>query len=400
MTEDWLFELPDLRERDFAAQNAASKALWAAFEKNTHARVPVRLNTNPRMLMLDPAYNRRGLGYREYMLDPDIMAQGILEWYYWMRFLLPGDHEKGLPDEWVLHIDFENTYDPAWFGAPVEFHENQVPFAAPLLDDDNKRMLFDRGIPGPFAGEWVERALRHIEHWKKKSADGWTFLGRPVMFKGNVPYLNSDGAFTCAASLRGPTGICADLLEDPDYAHELLKFINDACIARIRAWRKYFGQPETVDNQGMADDSVEMLSVEQYREFALPRHREYLDTLGTEKGRAIHLCGNAQRLFPTLHQELGIMSFDTGFPVDFARFRQEMGTEVLISGGPRAPLFVEETPDALLAETRRILESGVLEGGRFILQEGNNLPPMASLTNCGAFYKLGKKRGGLDRHNE
>ena len=393
MTEDWLFELPDLRDRDFAAHNGSSKALWAAFQENTHTRVPIRLNTNPRMLMLDPAYNRRGITYRDYMLDPDIMAQGILEWYYWMRFLLPGDHEKGLPDEWVVHIDFENTYDASWFGAPVEFHGDQVPYAAPLLNDDNKRMLFDQGIPDPFAGEWVERALRHIEHWQKKSAAGWTFLGRPVSFKDNVPYLYSDGAFTCAASLRGPTGICTDLLIDPEYAHELLKFINDAVIARVQAWRTYFGQAARVDNQFMADDSVEMLSVEQYREFALPRHHDYLGTLGTDKGRGIHLCGNAQRLFPTLHQELDIMSFDTGFPVDFARFRQEMGPKVLISGGPRAPLFVEETPDALLVETRRILDSGVLEGGRVILQEGNNLPPCASLANCEAFYESGKKNG-------
>jgi uroporphyrinogen-III decarboxylase len=74
-----------------------------------------------------------------------------------------------------------------------------------------------------------------------------------------------------------------------------------------------------------------------------------------------------------------------------------MGPEVLISGGPRAPLFVEETPDALLAETRRILETGVLEGGRFILQEGNNLPPCASLDHCGRFYKLGRTMGRVNR---
>ncbi len=395
MTEDRIFDLPDLPDYDFTEHNAESKALWAAFQENTHARVPVRLNTNPRMLMLDPAHNKRGLSYCDYMLNPDLMAQGILEWFYWMRHFLPGDHEKGLPEEWTIHIDFENTYDPAWFGAPVEFHEDQVPYAAPLLNDDNKRMLFDKGLPDPFAGEWVERARQHIEHWKKKIASGWTFLGRPVTFKDNVPYLYSDGAFTCAASLRGPTGICTDLLIDPDFAHELLRFINDAFIARIRAWRKYFGQPEKIDNQGMADDSVEMLSVDQYREFVLPRHRDCLDALGTDKGRGIHLCGNAQRLFPTLKRELGIMSFDTGFPVDFARFRQEMGPDVLISGGPRAPLFVEETPDALLAETRRILEAGVLEGGRFILQEGNNLPPCASLEHCWMFYKLGRELGRL-----
>jgi hypothetical protein len=35
---------------------------------------------------------------------------------------------------------------------------------------------------------------------------------------------------------------------------------------------------------------------------------------------------------------------------------------------------------------RRILESGIMEGGRFILQEGNNLPPCVPLENLEAVY--------------
>jgi len=74
-----------------------------------------------------------------------------------------------------------------------------------------------------------------------------------------------------------------------------------------------------------------------------------------------------------------------------------MGSEVLLLGGPAAPLFVEQHPGALLAETERILNSGILEGGRFILREGNNLPPCSPLENCEAFYQLGRQLGRIPR---
>ena len=389
MTEFKFFDLPDLTGRDFSGHNEMLKALMADFAENKQTRCPIRLITNPRMLMLDPVYHKNPPSYYAYMTDPDVMAQAILEWWYWVHFMLPGDHEKGLPERWLVHIDFQNFYDAVSLGGIVHFHENQVPYAEPILNDDNKRMIFDRGIPDPFAGEWAERALAFFEYFEKKSSQGWTFLGRPVAPNPVPPFMGTDGAFTAAAALRGPTGICMDILLDPDYAHELLDYITEVFITRMKAWRSRFGHPDTQPEWGTADDSVEMLSAEQYREFVLPRHRRLYDAFCPEGRRGIHLCGNAQHLFPMIREELNVTEFDTGFPIDFARFRREMGPEVLINGGPRAPLFVEESPEPLLQETERILKSGILEGGRFVLREGNNLPPRTPLSHCEAFYRRG-----------
>jgi len=393
VTEFCHFDLSDRLGEDFTAHNEMSRALHTAFAGNSHPRVPVRLNTNPRMLMLDPAYNRKGLSYKDYMTDPDVMGQCILEWLYWTRFLLPGDQEKGLPDAWQVHVDFQNFYDAAWLGGEVVFEDDQIPYAKPLLNDDNKRMLFDRGIPDPFEGEWASRGLRFSEYFEKKSAQDWAFLGRPVEPARIVSFMATDGPFTTAATLRGATDLCMDMLLDPGYVHELLEYLTDALIARMKAWRAFLGWPTEAPEWMTADDSVEMLSVEQYREFVLPRHRRLYEAICPNGTRGVHLCGNAQRLFPVLRQELNVTSFDTGFPVDFALFRKEMGPDVLISGGPRAPLFVEADPASLLRETERILQSGILEGGRFILQEGNNLPPRAPLGHCEAFYKLAVEQG-------
>lgn len=63
-----------------------------------------------------------------------------------------------------------------------------------------------------------------------------------------------------------------------------------------------------------------------------------------------------------------------------------MGEDVEISGGPEVALLLHGTPEACHQRTRAILESGVKRGGRFILQEANNLPPCVPMANLAAVY--------------
>src|SRR5581483_2935932 len=69
------------------------------------------------------------------------------------------------------------------------------------------------------------------------------------------------------------------------------------------------------------------------------------------------------------------------------------GTQAIPSGADLASLSfrIADDPEGLLhdLETRRILQSGVLEGGLFILREGNNLAPGTPLENIEAMYPTG-----------
>ena len=87
-------------------------------------------------------------------------------------------------------------------------------------------------------------------------------------------------------------------------------------------------------------------------------------------------------------------SFDTGFPVDFGALRQVLGPAVEIMGGPTVMTLKEGDPEACAGEARRILESGVMKGGRFILREANNLPPCVPLANLEAVYQACRAYGG------
>jgi len=200
---------------------------------------------------------------------------------------------------------------------------------------------------------------------------------------------------TIACNLFGADFVCETMAGEPERLHPLLAFITEATIRRITAWRKLGGIPVPQDGFGYADDSVALISTEMYREHLLPHHRRLCDALGTQVRRGIHLCGDSTRHFPTLQKELNIRSFDTGFPVDFGALRRELGPHVRIQGGPHVEFLMRATPAEVRDEVRRILQSGILEGGLFVLREGNNLAPGTPLENTEAMYHAGREFGRI-----
>jgi uroporphyrinogen decarboxylase len=230
---------------------------------------------------------------------------------------------------------------------------------------------------------------------------GFTYNGMPVKL---APFgIGHDGPLTVATSLRGQE-LFLDFYNNPDYVHRLLDFIVEGTVARIKAHLRFFGLPEISKAWGspdlaqanrieFADDAVQMISTDMLLEFVLPAHKKLKQQLTTADRIGIHLCGNASRHFRFLRDELEVYSFDTGFPIDFAWVRRELGPQVQILGGPRVPLVYSGTPDEVTTETRRILKSGILEGGRFVLREGNALAPRTPLANLAALYRAAKEFG-------
>jgi uroporphyrinogen-III decarboxylase len=377
---------------DYERHNAEVEEVWAAYRSRTPVRVPVILGINPRIWLLNPALNAQGIGFRDYSEDPDVMARTQLESAHYIRHNMLQDAEMGIPkDGWAIWVDLQNYYDASWLGAPVEYRDGQVPDTRPILTDDNKRMLFDRGIPDPFTGGIMAKAWRFYEHMNTHKSE-YVHSGVAV---GSVSMvgLGCDGIMTNAANLRGATEFCLDMYEDPGYAHELLDYLTDAFIQRIMAFRKALGQELKPQSSGLADDSIELLSVEAYREFVLPRHKRFMAAIAGQGPHSIHLCGNVQRHMSVIKSELNVNAWDAGFPVDLAAARAELGPDFQIATGPRISLLAGGTPDEVMAESRRMLESGIMEGGRFILRDANNVAPRTSADNIAAMYHAAKSYG-------
>jgi hypothetical protein len=378
---------------DYDAHNEAVKQVWEAYHAGRPTRTPMILGPSALWTLTVPEANPPGITYRQYMTDRDAMLQHQLDRAYWLRHQVPQDVEMGLPQRWSIYPDGQNVFEAGWFGGRVVIREDEPPAALAVLDDDNKWAILDAGLPDPFAGEWARWNWDVYEYYRGRCEAGLEFHGRPV---GADPAgLGTDGLFTLAYELRGADRLCLDIMLDPDYFHALMGFVTDATIARIRAYRKHVGQPETSDAFGFADDAIELVSVQTYRDHILPYHRRLCEAFGPVGPNSIHLCGNVGHLLPTLRDELKMMSFDTGYPLDFAAARKAVGPEVHIYGGPRTSLLRRGTPEAIEAEVARILSSGVREGGKFVLRDANNVSPNTPLESIEAMYAACLRLGGF-----
>lgn len=382
---------PDrLAKLDFARHNEANKELWKNFRAGTHTRVPMILGTNTRYFLFNEQANPAHVGFQDYIENPDTMFDSGLAMQRWSRFNLLQDAELGLPEAWTIGPDFQNFYEAAWFGCPIHYMDHQVPDTTPAFEDAPERVM-EHGLPDPLGGIYA-RVLEYWQHFERR-AEGASYLDRPIRI--NAPWcgLGTDGPMTVACNLFGPSFVCEAMLAEPERLQKLLTFITQATIARMKVWRQRAGIKIPMDEFGMADDSVALISTASYVEHILPHHRALYEAFGTSVGRGIHLCGNATRHFTTIRDRLLVKSFDTGFPVDFAALRKELGPDIRIQGGPHVDLLLRATPQQVFEESRRILTSGVLKGGKFVLREGNNLAPHTPLENCEAMYDACLKHG-------
>lgn len=385
---------------DFDRHNEEVREVWDAFNGGKPVRVPVILGINPRIYLLNPELNTEGVTFEQYSEDPDVMARVQMRSQSYIRHHMLQDAEMGPPkDGWTVYPDFQNYYEAAWFGAQVEYRDGQVPdtrpvlsqVEGPILNSDNKRMLFDRGLPDPFEAGLMAKMWRYYEHMLERK-EQYSYEGIPVAHV-NPSCQGTDGPLTVAASLRGATELCIDIYEDPDYVHELLRYITEAAIRRIVAFRKRLGQDPKPRGLGFADDSIELLSVDMYRDLVLPYHKMLIEALAGDGPHWIHLCGDVDRHMPVIKRELNVMTWDAGFPMDHAGMRKALGPEFRIQTGPRINLLLHGSPDEVAAEARRILESGIMEGGRFVMREANNLSPCTPAENVAAMYEATRKYG-------
>ena len=65
------------RRRDNApvVSNEEKRRVWQAYRDGAPVRVPVELSCNARVVVLDPAWNRRGISFEEYFKRADAAVE-------------------------------------------------------------------------------------------------------------------------------------------------------------------------------------------------------------------------------------------------------------------------------------------------------------------------------------
>ena len=337
------------------------------------------------------------VSFEQYCCDADTMLDFQLRAAKWRsEHVAPYcDDPIGMPpnrEAWLVRVDMQNFDEASQLGAPVVFIRGQVPDTRPVLAGDRKNALFDVGLPDPLHGGWYRRAHDILQQWQERLRREPEYAGWPVRIDPFGWW--SGGPLTLAVALRGHE-LLSDLYEDPEYVRTLLTYLTDVTVARVRAHARFWGMADPPDSLWFADDALQMLSVKMAREFMLPIYLRLKKEMSNvpnpaHPGLKIHLCGDATRHFGWLKEEVGVDEFETGFPVDHGKLRRELGLDVLIHGGPTIMLLRDGSPETVAAETRRILDSGVCEGGRFVLREANNLAPGTPYANMAAMYETAR----------
>lgn len=379
---------------DFERHNAEVSQVWDAFRAGKPTRVPVQFSMNPRMILQNSELNVWGYGWQEYFENPDVRWTVDLAFQKWMRFNVLQDAEMGLPHkEWPgIHVGYQNGDEAAWFGCPMHYPIGDMPFVDPILKDE-KDKLYDLAPPDPLSGGIMAQAMEHYQvlEEKRKTVDFEGIpVGKTVLFGAGT-----DGPLTVACNLRGASEVATDLYEDPQYIHDLLGFITDSIIVRMKAVMNFLGLPYPNQGWSFADDSVELISTAMYKEFVLPYHKQLLAEFSLGGPNGIHLCGRVQRHLKFLKDELNIQTFDLGYPTDLGQARRDLGEDVTLIGNIAPHLLKLGDEDSIRRAVQKVCESGALTGGRLILHEGNNCAPETPVRNFKAMYEAGKEFGRI-----
>ena len=376
---------------DYARHNEEVRSVMNAYQQGRPTRAPIQFSMNSRMVLQNPELNTWGYTWQDYFNNPDVRWTMELAFQKWVRLNIVQDAEMGLPQEWNgIGVYYQNCDEAAWFGCPFYFPENDMPFIEPILKE-RKGKLYDMTPPDPLKGGIMSQAMEHYEYLeeKRKHED---FEGRPVgktwVFGGGT-----DGPLTVACNLRGASEVAQDFYEDPRYVHDLLGFITDSIVARMKQIITFNGGTHLTPGWFFADDSVELISTSMYQEFVLPYHKKLLQTFSQGGPNGIHLCGRVQRHLKFLKDELNIMTFDLGFPTDMGKARADLGEDVTLIGNIAPHLLKLGPVESIRAQVKQLCESGVMQGGKFILHDGNNCAPNTPVQNFQAMYEAGREYG-------
>ncbi|MFH1903304.1 MAG: uroporphyrinogen decarboxylase family protein [Candidatus Omnitrophota bacterium] len=386
---------------DFLRHNEEAAKVWEAYNNRKPYRIPVTATGSIRNLFGNPEINNTGYTFEDFFKNPQAQIECQLAYQKWVRGNLICDNEMGPPkDGWQVAVDFQNSYEAGWFGCPLRYFGNGVPDTVEILKE-NKNKLYELEPPDPLRGNLLGRAMDFFEYTQDRCPK-IEFEGLPVKPPTTIPGEGTDGPFDVAYKLRGAAEVCLDMYEDPKYYHNLMRFVTENIIRRMKAirqwrWSRFPDSPDKdkfkMPDFGFADDAIAMISTKTYQEFVFPYHRMLVDEFSDGGPVSIHLCGDSTRHFKFLKENLRVNSFDTGFPVDFGKLRQELGPEIQILGGPTVMLLKNGTSEEIRTEIKRICGSGIMEGGRFVLREGNNLAPCTPVENVEAMYEAGKVFG-------
>lgn len=358
------------------------RRMEAAYRFEWYDRAPVLLGIEARYLL-----HARGVTFAEYFSDPTTQLIHQLENLKWRI--------ENIPDDWftkpviTVSPDFQNVANASACGCDIYWQENETPQAINRIFTLDE--MIHHTLPEWHDTLWGKRLGWYVEMKRLVEEVEVRLNGERIPVVVTVG-INADSPFMSAVDLAG-ANFYHWLLEAPDECKTLLQKITDRYIEVETEFRKISGR---AINDGLmySDDSAQVISLEQYREFCVPVGQQLYGVFGNNghNGRNMHLCGRNVHLHEGLLNDLHITML-SGYGSD--NKPAEMHTlagKTLLHGNISPMTLFKGTAGSVAEETKNVLETLAPYGG-IILGDGFNVVPGSPLENLEAIRKTCEEYG-------
>lgn len=189
------------------------------------------------------------------------------------------------------------------------------------------------------------------------------------------------GPFTIACAVFGAERILLGTIEEPDAVKHVLEVAAQAAIELSRAAIQAGADTITISDPVASGD---LLSADQYAEFALPYEAKVFATINVPT--ALHICGYTKDLMPHIGST-GTMAFSFEEKVEVKDARQILGKVLAIGNVAPVRALLNGGPDDVLREANKCFDDGI-----DLLSSGCAVPPLTKLENLRAMAAAAETR--------
>ncbi|MCE5258719.1 MAG: uroporphyrinogen decarboxylase family protein [Chloroflexi bacterium] len=367
---------------------ASQRRMMALREFRYVDRVPVVLGVYTRYLL-----KQRSVGYEEYLSSPRAHLIHQLENYKWLLEHVRED--RCISGEITLQPDFENIPNAGAFGAHIGYQDDQPPRALPFIRTIDEMEALPEARPQD--GTWGT-CIAWVHEWRKLLQEDIRvrFNGKPVAVHASTGMYGL-GPFSTAIDLAGER-LYEWLYEAPAACHRFLAKITHALVNMELYCRENI-DPTRRGGIGLAEDSAQIISAAQFREFVLPYCRTLYEAFPGD--RSMHMCGSSGHLLPILRDELHITHFSGfGSVVNPAYVGSMLGGKVQLLGNVDCWLLQQGPADEINRAAAHCLETLAPYGG-YTLSDGCNVTPSTPLEHLNLMMAASEAYGlPVKHHNQ
>jgi len=272
-----------------------------------------------------------------------------------------------LPGFWS---EFGMCTEPSAFGARPVWHEDEFPFAEPVLTGTDA--MADLAKPDPARHGLPPLVLKRLVHARGAIEEA----GHAVRFAV------ARGPLNVAAFLMGNTDFLLAVKTDPDRVHALLATVTAFLVDWLRLQAETF---DTIDGIFLLDDVVGFLGEDDFLAFAEPYLAKAFAAFEA-RVRFFHNDAPGRVCAPYL-AGMGVNLFNFSHEHGLGEMRRWTGGEVALVGNvsPR-DVLAAGSPDDVRAAVRAALEDAGETAG-LVLSCGGGMPPGVPTENIEAFVE-------------